>query len=104
MMAYQVHSSINTLAKSCLGTFYKLGRCLLDRTERNSSGITTSTISAAELDDIFSRFKLWAGNLGALHDSRLPTSLAHRLREAPHIQDEFQALLQDLVSNIEDRE
>ncbi|RBQ77989.1 hypothetical protein FVER14953_09429 [Fusarium verticillioides] len=32
------------------------------------------------------RFKMWAGNLGA-HQSG-PASLDHRLREAPHIQEQ----------------
>ncbi|KAG5807197.1 hypothetical protein H9Q74_007891 [Fusarium xylarioides] len=46
------------------------------------------------------RFKMWAGNLGA-HQSG-PASLDHRLREAPHIQEQVIYLLRDISESLED--
>ncbi|KAF5616778.1 transcription factor Cys6 [Fusarium tjaetaba] len=46
------------------------------------------------------RFKMWAGNLGA-HQSG-PASLDHRLREAPHIQEQVLYLLRDILESLED--
>ncbi|KAF5978650.1 transcription factor Cys6 [Fusarium coicis] len=46
------------------------------------------------------RFKMWAGNLGA-HQSG-PASLDHRLREAPHIQEQILYLLRDILESLED--
>ncbi|KAF5576616.1 transcription factor Cys6 [Fusarium pseudoanthophilum] len=46
------------------------------------------------------RFKMWAGNLGA-HQSG-PTSLDHRLREAPHIQEQVLYLLRDILESLDD--
>ncbi|KAF5724201.1 transcription factor Cys6 [Fusarium mundagurra] len=46
------------------------------------------------------RFKMWAGNLAA--HQRGPVSLDHRLREAPHVQEQVLYLLRDLSESIED--
>ncbi|KAF5578037.1 transcription factor Cys6 [Fusarium pseudocircinatum] len=46
------------------------------------------------------RFKMWAGNLAA-HQSG-PASLDHRLREAPHVQEQVLYLLRDVSESIED--
>lgn len=46
------------------------------------------------------RFKMWAGNLAA-HQSG-PASLDHRLREAPHIQEQVIYLLRDISESLED--
>lgn len=46
------------------------------------------------------RFKMWAGNLAA-HQSG-PASLDHRLREAPHIQEQVVYLLRDISESLED--
>ncbi|RBA09690.1 hypothetical protein FPRO05_05626 [Fusarium proliferatum] len=52
------------------------------------------------LENENTRFKMWAGNLGA-HQSG-PASLDHRLREAPHIQDQVIYLLRDISESLED--
>ncbi|KAF5675599.1 transcription factor [Fusarium denticulatum] len=52
------------------------------------------------LDNENIRFKMWAGNLGA-HQSG-PASLDHRLREAPHIQEQVLYLLRDISESLED--
>lgn len=46
------------------------------------------------------RFKMWAGNLGA-HQSG-PASLDYRLREAPHIHEQVLYLLRDLTQSLQD--
>ncbi|KAM5343875.1 hypothetical protein ACJ41O_012412 [Fusarium nematophilum] len=46
------------------------------------------------------RFKMWAGNLAA-HQSG-PASLDHRLREAPHLQEQVVYLLSDISESLED--
>ncbi|KAF5583094.1 transcription factor [Fusarium subglutinans] len=52
------------------------------------------------LDNENIRFKMWAGNLAA-HQSG-PVSLDHRLREAPHIQEQVLYLLRDISESLED--
>ncbi|KAF5636487.1 transcription factor Cys6 [Fusarium sp. NRRL 52700] len=52
------------------------------------------------LDNENVRFKMWAGNLAA-HQSG-PASLDHRLREAPHIQEQVLYLLRDISDSLED--
>ncbi|KAI8719934.1 C2H2-type domain-containing protein [Fusarium sp. LHS14.1] len=51
-------------------------------------------------DKEITRFKMWAGNLGA-HQSG-PASLDHRLREAPHLQQQVVYLLRDKCESLED--
>ncbi|KAF5554618.1 transcription factor Cys6 [Fusarium mexicanum] len=52
------------------------------------------------LDNETIRFKMWAGNLAA-HQSG-PASLDHRLREAPHIQEQVLYLLRDISESLDD--
>lgn len=52
--------------------------------------------------DEFSRFKLWAGNIGALQDAHCKTSLEFRLRKAPRVVDHIKKLLRDLTTTFED--
>lgn len=51
-------------------------------------------------DNEITRFKMWAGNLAA-HQSG-PASLDHRLREAPHLQQQVVYLLRDISESLED--
>ncbi|KAL2675763.1 hypothetical protein Neosp_011954 [[Neocosmospora] mangrovei] len=51
-------------------------------------------------DNEITRFKMWAGNLAA-HQSG-PASLDHRLREAPHLQQQVVYLLRDIFESLED--
>ncbi|KLO83340.1 Uncharacterized protein LW93_15010 [Fusarium fujikuroi] len=52
------------------------------------------------LENENTRFGMWAGNLAA-HQSG-PASLDHRLREAPHIQEQVLYLLRDILESLED--
>ncbi|KAK3639183.1 hypothetical protein LTR56_008774 [Elasticomyces elasticus] len=50
----------------------------------------------AKLHDESERFMLWTGNLGALHSSVDPRSLAYRVRNAPEVHRRATDLLQEL--------
>ncbi|KAM0302841.1 hypothetical protein ACHAPM_003626 [Fusarium culmorum] len=52
------------------------------------------------IENDFIRFKMWAGNQAA-HRS-CPSSLDHRLREAPHLQKQIIYLLKDICESLED--
>ncbi|RGP65706.1 transcription factor [Fusarium longipes] len=52
------------------------------------------------IENNFTRFKMWAGNQAA-HQSG-PSSLDHRLREAPHLQQQVVYLLKDICESLED--
>ncbi|KAK1750890.1 hypothetical protein QBC47DRAFT_330971 [Echria macrotheca] len=51
------------------------------------------------LEDELTRFKMWAGNLGAHQHGA--SSLDYRLREAPHLRDQVNYLLQDAIDTVE---
>jgi hypothetical protein len=51
-------------------------------------------------EDEKTRFKMWAGNLGAHQRGR--ASLDYRLREAPHLQEQVVYLLKDLSQSLQD--
>ncbi|KAL6399891.1 uncharacterized protein AUP68_17300 [Ilyonectria robusta] len=53
-----------------------------------------------KFEDEMTRFKMWAGNLGAHQAGR--ASLDHRLREAPHLQESVIYLLKDLSESLQD--
>ena len=57
-----------------------------------------SPLPASTVGDELGRFKIWAGNIGALQrDSR---SLDYRLREASQVRDQVVRILKDLESSI----
>jgi hypothetical protein len=64
--------------------------------ERNS-GITLSAVV-----DEFSRFKLWAGTIGVLHNAKLTTSLDHRLRKAHRVSSYIIKLLTEIATSLRD--
>ena len=51
-------------------------------------------------EDESTRFKMWAGNLGAHQSGR--ASLDYRLREAPHLHEQVIYLLEDLSQSLQD--
>lgn len=61
-------------------------------------------VPKADVVDVLSRFKLWAGNMGALHPSAIKTSLDFRLRDNPKVSNRIAELLEELVDYIEDGE
>lgn len=50
------------------------------------------------IDDQLSKFKLWAGNIGAHRTGR--RSLDYRLRDSSHLQTQVLRLLDDLVTSL----
>ncbi|RGP64697.1 transcription factor [Fusarium sporotrichioides] len=73
-------------------------------TERNSFDDSSEGTGKNEpllvIGNDFIRFKMWAGNQAA-HQSG-PSSLDHRLREAPHLQQQVIYLLKDICESLED--
>jgi hypothetical protein len=58
----------------------------------NGSG---DCLDSSRLDDIFTRFRLWAGNLGALHRAQDPRGLDSRLDDAPDVAKRIRRLLEE---------
>src|ERR1700761_7419815 len=54
------------------------------------------------LDDIHQRFKLWSGNIGALHVRQDPKSLEYRVRVAPKLEARFAELLRDVRDDLDE--
>jgi hypothetical protein len=61
-------------------------------------------INHLAVKDELSRFKLWAGNIGALQDASCKTSLEFRLRKVPQVVAHIITLLRDLTTALEERE
>lgn len=53
-------------------------------------------VRQADAVDVLGRFKLWAGNMGALHSFIVKTSLDFRLRENPKVSGRITELLEEL--------
>ena len=55
-----------------------------------------------EIEQILERFAQWAGNIGALQNSKSPLSLEYRLRDAPLVRASIVNYLQDLNISTQD--
>lgn len=73
---------------ACLTAFKTLESHLKSRDDLQS------LVSSHELSDELGRFKVWAGNIGALQSG--PSSLDSRLKDASHVREAIVRLLQDL--------
>lgn len=49
-----------------------------------------------DIEDSFSRFRLWAGNLGAFHPAKSSKSLDYRLRKEPDVRHRLEQILTEL--------
>lgn len=58
----------------------------------------SQVIFAGTISDKLSRFKLWAGNIGAHRTGR--SSLDYRLRDSSHLHGQVARLLDDLISSL----
>ena len=56
------------------------------------------------IEDVLDRFKLWTGNLGALHEPRSRLSLEKRLGDSPEVLQQIREHLGDLHEALQDRE
>lgn len=63
---------------------------------------TEAPIEQHEVEDILDRFKLWTGNLGALHEAHKRMSLESRLADSPEVQGQICEQLEDMQEAIQD--
>lgn len=82
----------------CKDLFAKLLNILQD----DRSDIDSQPLSVNIVEDELGRFRVWAGNIGALQ--RGPGSLDYRLREARSARAGFSQLLENLAETLEERE
>ena len=69
----------------------------------NSDGLKMyASALSASLNNILSRFHVWSINIGATQETRLATSLGHRVRAAPKLAALFLARLDDLQEDLND--
>lgn len=59
-------------------------------------------LSGSEVRDSLGRFRIWAGNIGALQKFASKSSLDYRIREAPKIGAQIISILDDLAESLED--
>jgi hypothetical protein len=79
-------------AYACVGRFDELCR-LLPHSDHNA---------LPTIIDQLGRFKIWAGNIGAFQELSTPSSLEHRLREAPKVGAQVAELLDDLEETLQE--
>lgn len=63
---------------------------------------TEAPIEQQEAGDILDRFKLWTGNLGALHQAHKRMSLESRLADSPEVRGQICEQLEDMQEAIQD--
>lgn len=71
---------------------------LLDRART-----TQAPVESQQVEDVLDRFKLWTGNLGALHHAHKRISLESRLADSPEVQGQICEQLDDMQEAIQDR-
>jgi hypothetical protein len=79
-------TAISDRFRECLNLFADVSSVLLSKFEDTSQN---------SVYDSLSRFKLWAGNIGA-HQRSMRSSLDYRLRDAPHLRRSVLDCLLDL--------
>jgi hypothetical protein len=90
-------SHIASRAKKCVDLFNSLGDIFRQPDHQSLYGASES-----EIIDGLGRFKIWAGNLGALQSFASKSSLDYRLREAPRIEAQIIDILNDLADSLGD--
>lgn len=96
-MDFETTASIASHARLSLRYFDQLSLLLQDPDHQQHAAISYS----AACDEL-GRFRIWAGNIGALQDDPKRTSLGFRLREAPRVANQVVELLQDLSESLEE--
>ena len=89
-------ATIAAHVSSCLQAFTALAAAL----NNEESRFRETEIHPDDIQDEFGRFRIWSGNIGAHRIGR--ASLDYRLRDASHIRQRVEFLLQDLVETIQD--
>lgn len=67
---------------------------LLDVLEKSKTA--GSPVEVHTVEDLLDRFKLWTGNLGALHQAHKRMSLESRLADSPEVRDQICEHLDDM--------
>lgn len=84
-------------ARNCVEGFKTLSNSCQDSTQEPQCQISHSMVC-----DELGRYKIWAGNLGALQEAYSPTSLDYRLKAQPKIENQIIELLEDLEETLEE--
>ncbi|KAL8996044.1 MAG: hypothetical protein Q9169_004356 [Polycauliona sp. 2 TL-2023] len=87
--------SIRHCSEQCVRGFKSLCTALTNQTEQSQEELLPEVVN-----DLFGRFNVWAGNIGA--GQRGQASLDYRLREASSIKDHVCGTLRSLLESIED--
>lgn len=96
-MGDATQSPIASKAQECVGLFEALAELSSSWDDSPAHGI-----EQREVLEHLGQFRIWAGNIGALQPRSVPSSLEHRLRDAPKFAAEVMSLLGDLVDILED--
>ena len=83
-------SSIAKLCLDCQSRFMILISVL-------RSGKKANAVSSIAIENEFARFKLWAANIGAMHQRGSKASLECRLEGAGYLYQNVMSLLQDIL-------
>jgi hypothetical protein len=86
-MSVETYGSVSDLARRCASFFQDLCSSLEKPT------ILDPEISLQTVHDELGRFRVWAGNIGALQNAKSRHSLDYRLRDAPQIQKQVVRIL-----------
>lgn len=98
-MTSEYQPTISSHARLCLQAFERLSSTV---ESDEDAGPTDSQLSVQMVKDEKGRFRVWAGNIGALQTAM--ASLDWRLREASHIRQPCLKLLKDLHFSLRERE
>jgi len=90
-------SLIASQCRLCVSYFDQLSSLLKAQERQSLFGISHTAVC-----DELGRFRIWAGNIGALQTIKLQSSLDYRLREAPKILRQIVQLLEDLSESLQD--
>jgi hypothetical protein len=96
-MSSSQSSLIASQCRLCVSYFDQLSSLL-----KAADGQSLFGISHIAVCGELGRFKIWAGNIGALQTIKWQSSLDYRLREAPKMLRQVVQLLEDLSESLQD--
>lgn len=92
-------SDFRSIADRCGEIRRNLVKLLSETRASEAAPVSTETV-----EDVIDRFKLWTGNLGALHQPQKRMSLESRLADSPEVRNQICEQLSDLQEALEDCE
>lgn len=90
-------TTIASRAKTCVDLFAECAELLRQPDYQSDGGISENQVV-----DALGRYRIWAGNIGALQQAETKSSLDFRLREAPKIATQINEILEELKESLED--